>query len=118
MTRFSIVYILHRTLYRLRAFVYHWYVGSFFVIARETINVFERLDKTIAFKVTLQNITQPLYQDHTAIGHMLGFVFRFARVIFGFMVYLFLVLMSAGIYLIWISIPTYILAQVIITSPL
>jgi|SRR3989344_2440027 len=106
---FSLVYLANRFFYRIFDFIRDWYVGSFLFISRETVNFLESLDRTLAWRITVRNLTQPLYQDHSIIGHTLGFIFRSARIFMGSIVYLVVFVFMAALYLIWAAIPIYIL---------
>ena len=105
---FSLVYLVNRFFYRIFDFGRDWYIGSFLYIGRHTINFLESLDQIFAWRITLKNLFQPLYQDHTIVGHTLGFIFRSLRMIIGGIIYLFIFIIAAAIYLAWIAIPIYV----------
>lgn len=106
---FSLVYLAGRFVYRIADFIRDWYVGGFFVVGRRMINVLEYFDRVFALKVTLRNIFQPLYQDHTAVGHLFGFVFRSARLLAGALIYFFVIVIAAVIYVVWAMTPVIII---------
>lgn len=102
-------YLVGRALYRVRLFLSDWYFGSFRLISRGTIDFLERLDRTWALWITFRNIFQPLYQDHTFTGRILGFFFRVIRIAIGLTLYAFVVLIALIAYLIIVVMPVYIL---------
>lgn len=102
---FSPVYLAYRLIYRIFDAIRDWYVGGFLSVGHSMINVLECFDRFFALKITLRNIFQPLYQDHTAVGHLFGFVFRSARLFAGALVYFFVILIAAAIYIVWAGIP-------------
>ncbi|PIR87299.1 MAG: hypothetical protein COU11_00935 [Candidatus Harrisonbacteria bacterium CG10_big_fil_rev_8_21_14_0_10_49_15] len=102
---FSVVYLIHRFFYRIWKFAYNWYAGGFLNISHVAIGLFERLDTFFAFEVTLRNITQPLYQDKTILGYILGIIFRVLRVLVGALVYVLLSLLTIAVYLFWAFLP-------------
>jgi len=106
---FSLVYLVNRFFYRIFDFVRDWYWGSFSFIGRQLINFLESLDQIFAWRITVRNLFQPLYQDHSIIGHTLGFIFRSARIFMGSVIYLVIFVFTAVLYLIWAAIPIYIL---------
>ena len=91
---FSLIYLVNRFFYRIWRFIYNWYVGGFLAITHTAIDLFERLDRIFAFSVTLRNIYQPLYQDRTVLGFVLGVVFRLLRVLVGGFLYLVIFLIT------------------------
>ena len=108
---FSLAYLVHRFLYRICEFLSHWYVGGFLAIARRTLTILERLDQTLALWVTVRYLFKPLYQDYSAIGYILGFIFRATRLCVGGAVYLVIVAIAAALYLGWALLPAYIVAR-------
>ncbi|MDP2629407.1 MAG: hypothetical protein Q8P45_01720 [Candidatus Harrisonbacteria bacterium] len=103
-------YVLTQALERVRAFAVHWYIDSFFFISRSALNLLEALDQRIAVKVSLRNLFVPLYQDKTVSGYLFGFLFRLIRGFSGLILYIFIALVAAGLYLGWAGIPLLILA--------
>ncbi len=90
-------------------FFVHAYAGSFLVIARATINALEALDRSVAWRVTLRHLFDPMYQDYSAVGRLFGFVFRSLRLAAGSFVYAILIALACALYLVWIAIPTYLI---------
>ncbi len=105
MERFAIGYIVRRFFYRVFSFARNWYVGGFLFIGRHTLAFLESLDHTFAFKVMLHHFFEPLYQDHTALGHILGLFFRASRLFAGGIIYFFVIFMAVAIYLAWAATP-------------
>lgn len=113
MANFALVYIGWRILHRFAEFFRHWYVVSFYLIGRYMISFLERLDRTLAFRITLKYLFQPLYQDYTVLGYILGFIFRSFRLLVGGMVYAAVLLVAVGLYLVWLLIPVYIILRIV-----
>lgn len=102
-------YLIGRALYRISLFFSDWYGGGFRIVGRFAINTFERLDKTWAVWITFKNIFQPLYQDHTFTGRILGFFFRSVRIIIGLALYAVVIVVAIVVYAIIAVAPLYIL---------
>lgn len=102
-------YLLSRALYRIRLFLYDWYVGSFYAISRVTVGLLEYCDKRLALWITVKNIFQPLYQDHTFIGRILGFIFRSIRICIGLSLYTVIIAFAIIFYILVAAAPIYIL---------
>lgn len=106
---FSLVYLAQRLVYRVERFVHGWYVGGFLAIGSKIISALESLDRTWAFRINLRNLFKPLYQDQSAIGRMLGFLLRLGRLIIAGVLYVFIIIVGAAVYLFWAGIPLYII---------
>ena len=106
---FAVVYLVQRFFYRIWVFIHDWYVGSFLFIGKACIDTLERLDRTWALAITVRNLFQPLYQDRTVIGRILGFIFRSLRSALAMIFYLFVICFFVAVYLAWVILPAYIL---------
>jgi hypothetical protein len=102
---FALVYLLQRFFYRFFDFFHHWYIDGSRVFAHAFISALEAADRTFAVSITLKYFFQPLYRDYTAIGRILGIVFRTGRIIIGAAVYLAIALLFAAAYLVWLAVP-------------
>ena len=110
---FTLVYLGRRFLYRIVEFLRHWYVKSLFIYFHQVINFLEQLDKYFAWRVTLKHLFQPLYKDFSIIGYVLGFIFRFSRLMISSFVYFFLILIAVLGYIVWLFIPLYIILKIL-----
>ncbi len=108
---FSLVYLVQRFFYRIGIFLYDWYVGSFFVIGKASIDTLERLDRYWALKITVKNLFQPLYQDRSLVGRVLGFFFRTSRALIASVLYIFVIFIFGAVYVAWAGLPIYIITR-------
>lgn len=106
---FAPLYLVQRFFYRVADFFHHWYVDGSRAIAHKFMGTLEEIDQTLAIKVTLRYFFEPLYKDYTAIGRMLGVIFRSARIAIAGAVYLLIAAFFALLYLAWIAFPIAIL---------
>ncbi len=102
---FALFYLPQRALYRLGGFFHHWYLDGSRVIGHRFIMILENLDQTFAVKVTLEHFFEPLYKDYSAIGRIMGVVFRSLRVLIGLTIYLMVAAVSLAFYLVWLVLP-------------
>jgi hypothetical protein len=102
---FSLFYLIRQFFFRIFRFLKHWYIDSFIFIWRKFLSVLERLDRVFAVKITMRHWLEPLYQDKTILGYILGFIFRTLRIFLGGFFYIFISLIALGVYLAWILIP-------------
>jgi len=86
-------------------FIRYWYVLSanrFLLLFR---NGSAALEGQIATRETLSHLTQPLFQDYTFQGRIVGFFFRLGRVFVGGMAQLLLAAGSLSLYVLWLLFP-------------
>jgi len=113
----SIVYILNRYLFRIYYFLYHWYVRGFRKAANWAINYLEKLDYSFALRINLKNIFQPLFQDYSIVGHVLGFISRGIRIVVASIIYSVFIVICLVLYLAWAAIPIFAIYKIIINFP-
>ncbi len=109
----GLIYLVNRFFYRIGEFFRHWYKDGFFFFFRGLINFLEQLDRYFALRVTFRYLFQPLYQNYTFIGYVLGFIFRSIRVSIAGLVYLLVILIWLVFYLFWAFIPLGIIYKII-----
>lgn len=102
---FSLVYIFGRLFFRIRDFFHHWYVDATRYFFHGFISFLENLDRTLAFRMTLRHIFEPLYKDYSIIGRIIGPIFRFGRVFVGLVVYVVVGAVFLIFYLSWLLLP-------------
>jgi len=108
-----LIYLLNRLIFRIKEFLRHWYIKSFFIYIHFVISQLEKIDHFLAFKITLRHLFQPLYQDNSIIGYILGFIFRSSRLLIGAIAYLVIFAVAALFYISWLSILPLIIYQII-----
>jgi hypothetical protein len=113
---FSIGYLAYQFVYRIRTFIYNWYFGGLLFGLHHTMNIILRLDRTFAWRITLRHMFEPLYQDHSLLGHILGFIFRILRLSFGGILYGVVIVFVVALYFLWASIPIFLLYSTIFKS--
>ena len=105
----AIVYLLYRAGYTILDFSRHWYIGSARAIMHRTLGILERFDYSLALSVTLRSFFQPLYQDRSAIGYILGFFFRTIRIVIALLLYALIIAGALLLYLSWAALPVIII---------
>lgn len=109
----AFVYLSRRFFYRIAEFLRHWYLKSPKFYANFVLNKLEDIDYHIAWKITLKKLFEPLYGDYSALGYILGFIFRLGRLIIGSFIYALIFLVAISLYLIWLLTPIYIIYRII-----
>jgi len=94
-------------------FFKHWYKDGSKKFFHALIGFLEYLDRFFAIEITFKHIFEPLYQDKSLIGYVMGFLFRIIRIALALIVYLTVVLIFVALYLIWLAIPLFIVFKII-----
>lgn len=106
-------YLLNRFFYRFLGFFRRWYLDGSRAYGRFAFSFLEKQEKKLALKITLEHFFEPLYQDRSFIGYILGFFFRSGRLIFGGAAFLILSITAAFFYFVWLAIPIYVIFQIL-----
>ena len=109
-----IQFFIGQIFHRFVLFFNRWYrLGSikFWV---KVFDWLEALDHTWAIRINVRLWLQPLYGDYTAVGRIVGPIFRTARIIIAAILYLVILTGALAVWLIWISIPVFIALKIIL----
>lgn len=104
---FSLVYLAHHFFFHLWEFIRDWYWRSYLRASDWTLAVLEHFDQTFALRITLRNFGKPMYGDRSALGYILGFIFRSLRIAAGFAFYAILIAFAVCLYILWALIPLF-----------
>jgi hypothetical protein len=89
-------------------------VGGFKIISHWAVSLLELLDKTFALRVTLRHIFEPLYQDRTVLGYVLGFTLRTCRIVLAAIIYAVVIVGFTVLYLSWALFLVYVFYQTLL----
>ncbi|KKU14595.1 hypothetical protein A3I34_00865 [Candidatus Jorgensenbacteria bacterium RIFCSPLOWO2_02_FULL_45_12] len=101
-------YICERFFYGIGDFLRRWYVSGGKKYGNFIIDVLETMDRIFAWKMNAVNMFKPLYKDYSVIGYVVGFPIRLVRLIITLAIYAVVILIAAGVYLIWLFAPIYV----------
>lgn len=112
MMKFTVFeYLFQQIVYRIGSFLRHWYINGFLNFWNRTRRILNAFDRHLAIKITIRHWSEPLYQDKTVVGYILGFVFRTSRILIGSVIYLVIFLVFTGLFLIWAAIPPFLVIK-------
>ena len=114
MDNFILVYLFSAAINRVKFFLKDWYPDTFFKFWDFLLKILRRLDKKLAIKVTIRHWLEPLYQDKTIVGYVLGFIFRTARIILAAIIYFIISVIIMFAYLIWAALPIFLIIKTFI----
>lgn len=112
----SLLYLLERFLYRILDFFRHWYVHSAKLYANFILDQLSELDRSLAWRITLQHFFQPLYKDYSFTGRVLGVVFRALRLAVGAAVYAGVFVFAVFLFILWALLPPFLIWQIFTSS--
>lgn len=113
-TNIAGIYLLSHLGRRILDFFRHWYLDGFLLAVDLTLNFLERLDRYFALRITVKNWLQPLYQDYTVIGYVMGFILRTLRIGVGTIIYAAVTVLAVAAFLIWAVIPLLIIYKILL----
>lgn len=102
---FFLIYLIKKAVLEVAYFFVHWYRDGFVFLWKKLLSILASLDYIFAVKITFRHWMEPLYQDRTAVGYILGPLFRTFRIIFGAYLYLLLFVAWVISILIWFAVP-------------
>lgn len=102
---FAPAYLVWRFIYRFIDAFHHWYVDGSRAIGHRFVETLATADRSLAIKETARHFFQPLYRDYTAVGRVLGVIFRTGRILVGVVVYAVVAVFFALFYLAWLALP-------------
>jgi len=108
----ALFYVIQHFFFHLFEFFRHWYVKSMKIYSNFVIDQLQQLDYSLAWRITLKHLFEPLYRDYTVLGYILGFGFRVGRLVVGGFIYLIIFAVAIGLYLFWLAIPIYIISRI------
>lgn len=106
-------YLFLRGIQAIERFLSHWYILVFYAYWGYVTRSLLALDRYFAFRVTLLNIFNPLYQDYSFLGYVLGIFFRSILLFFGGIVYAVILIVALAIYFVWVSIPPILVLRIL-----
>ncbi|MBI4095221.1 MAG: hypothetical protein HY435_03450 [Candidatus Liptonbacteria bacterium] len=109
MIAFAPVYLAYRLFYRILGFFHHWYFDASKQFFHWFADYFGALEHALALRVTILHFFQPLWKDYTAVGRVLGVIFRSGRIVVAVTTYLVLGALFYAAYLVWLALPIYLL---------
>ena len=104
-------YVLMQALGWVTDFFRHWYVDGLRAFVKTFLRALSVLDRALAFRVSVKNIFNPMYQDRSFFGYVFGFLFRFIRILVALITYAALGVAFVIFYTAWTLIPPYLIVR-------
>ncbi|MEW5805427.1 MAG: hypothetical protein AB1721_01735 [Patescibacteria group bacterium] len=95
-------FIFRKIFQEIIGFFRGWYIGGtarFWSLALSFLAV---LDQQFAVVINLKLINKPLYGDYSAVGRVIGPIFRLFRILLGSTIYLLIFILALLIWLVWV----------------
>jgi hypothetical protein len=104
-------YILVQVLNWIADFFRHWYVDGFGAFVKAFLRLLSTFDRALAFRVSVKNLFNPMYQDRSVLGYVFGFFFRLVRISVALVMYVVLGAVFIILYTAWALIPPYLIVR-------
>ena len=95
-------------------FFRHWYVDGFNAVFGRALGIVRAMERRLALRINLHFLFKPLYQEYNIYGYVMGFLFRGLRIAAGLLGYLLIMFVAAAAYIIWASVPVFLVYRIII----
>lgn len=89
-----------------------WYVSSPNAAWQFYLRTVGALEGSVGVRDMLRNIRRPLFQDYTWQGRLIGLLIRLVRIAAGLVLYLFVAVLGAVLYLVWLAFPLLCIAAI------
>ena len=94
-------------------FLKHWYVDGFFFAYHHLARALTRVERLFALKANAYFLFDPLYQERNIVGYVVGFIYRFLRLMCGGIVFFVTLLLGICGYVLWACSLPYIVFRII-----
>jgi len=94
-------------------FVVFWYVKSSKEFWRQEIAFVRKVESDIGILVNLKLITQPIFGDYSAMGKIIGPIFRLCRVFIGSAIVIISLMVIIVSYVVWLIMPALVIVMVL-----
>ncbi|MFZ5392029.1 MAG: hypothetical protein ACOZAR_02430 [Patescibacteria group bacterium] len=92
----------------------NWYYRTLTVgLAGIFLDIFSTISQSFAISIMAKHIFEPLYQDYTYAGRVIGFFIRSGRIILGLIVEFIFLLIIGLIMILWVLLPLIIIGKII-----
>ena len=108
----ALVYLIRRFFFRVVEFLRHWYVKSFRIYSNFVLDELQKMDRTLAWRVNVRYLFQPLYKEYYIICYVLVFILIIVRLLGISIIYLVVFLFVIVAYVIWLMIPIAIVLRI------
>lgn len=91
----------------------NWYYRNLTVgLAGVFLDLFSTVSEMFAISIMAKHIFEPLYQDYTYAGRVIGFFIRSGRIVLGLIVELIFLVIMGLVMLVWILLPLIIMGKI------
>jgi hypothetical protein len=92
-----------------------YYVTTTKSLLEVLLDLFGLVSSVFAIRIMWQHISEPMYQDYTWQGRVIGFAIRSLRILLGLFVEGIIVLILAVVMLVWLVLPLLVVVKILYT---
>jgi len=109
----AFAYVLRQCVWGIGLFFRHWYHDGALWAWGLLLKILRSLERRLALRVNFFFLLKPLYQEYNIVGFVLGFLFRFFRIVLGGILYFCIGVVVAIFFALWAALPVYLLYNAI-----
>jgi hypothetical protein len=113
MVQQAATYLIKTFVFRIGMFLRHWYIDGFFALYGVWLRFLRFYERRVAIRINVRFLFQPLYQEYNIIGYVLGFLYRFIKVVIGGFLYMVTGIVCFIMYVVWAAIPLVLIYKII-----
>ena len=104
--------LLTREIRNFKGFFIFRYVQGLSWFWHKAIEIISNFEATFAVRLMLKHITEPIFQDYTRAGRILGILIRLLRIVVGLLFYLAIIILFSVLATVWAILPILAIWQV------
>ncbi len=104
--------LLTREIRSFKGFFIFWYYQGLLWFWRKAIEIISNFEATFAVRLMFKHITEPIFQDYTRAGRLLGILIRLLRIVVGLLFYLAIIIIFSIMAIIWVLLPIFAVWQI------
>lgn len=110
------IYLFKTFIFRIWMFIRRWYIRGFLFFYGMWLGLVRASERRLAIRINVRFLFQPLYQERNIFGYVLGFLYRFFKIVLGGVWYIASAFCAVLLYVLWAAIPLMLVYKIIIGS--
>lgn len=105
--------VLKKEILGIQGFFVFWFIKGPFWFWQRCLITLENFEGIFAVRLMLKHIAEPIFQDYSRAGRMIGVLIRLLRIVVGIIFYLAIILIFIFLAIIWLILPFFAVKQVL-----
>lgn len=104
--------LLTKEIHQFKGFFIFWYYQGLLWFWHKAIEIIDNFEATFAVRLMFKHITEPIFQDYTRAGRILGILIRLLRIMVGLLFYLAIIILFSILATTWAILPIFAIWQI------